>query len=152
MSRILFTGGGCLVPGGGIPACTEADTPQTRPPPRPDTPGIRYTPLEPGTPPGTKYTLRLSTPPGTKYTPLGLSTPPRPDTPPYQTPPPPSRHPLTRAPLQCRACCEIWSTCGRYASYWNAILYLTEIINNTTTDKVNKQIFHACIGRLSELY
>ena len=45
------------------------------------------------------------TPPGTRYTPQ------------IQVQPPRTRHPPRR-----RACWEIWSTRGRYASYWNAIL------------------------------
>ena len=124
-------------------------TPPTRhpldqlPPPRPDPPGIRYTPplwnqvhppwtrhLLDQTTPLTRHPLDqtppqtrppwdqvhppgLSTPPGTMYTPPGLSTPPRADT------PPPDQTPT---PLQSRACCEIRSTCGRYTSYWNSIL------------------------------
>ena len=38
-----------------------------------------------------------------------------------QAPPPRSRHP--HPPPLCSACWEIRSTSGRYASYWNAILY-----------------------------
>ena len=46
------------------------------------------------------------------------SRPPRADTPSG------SRHPPPRADsLRCRACWEIRSTHGRYASYWNAILF-----------------------------
>ena len=50
--------------------------------------------------------------------------------PPTRQPPwtrhPPTRHPPrpgTRAPSRRRACWEIWSTRGRYASYWNAIWF-----------------------------
>ena len=59
----------------------------------------RYTPLGPGTPPpGTRYTPRA------RYTPLHqVPTPPGPGTPPRAR--------------------EIRSTRGRYASYWNAILF-----------------------------
>ena len=57
-------------------------------------PQTRYTPPPgPGTPPGTRYTPR------TRYTPWDQVHPP------------------------CRACCEIRSTRGRYASYWNALLW-----------------------------
>ena len=49
--------------------------------------------------------------------------PPRDQTPQDQAPPPgpgpPTRH---------RACWEIRSTCGRYASYWNAILFIYVLI------------------------
>ena len=59
-------------------------------------------------------------PPPRADTPPAADTPAA-DTPPEQTPPweqtPPSRHP------PCRACCQIRSTHGRYASYWNAILF-----------------------------
>ena len=81
-------------------------------------PGTRYTPpgpgthppLGPGTPPGTRYTpsrTRYSPSLGTRYTPLGPGTPPQ-----------------DQVHLPCRACWEIRSTRGRYASYWNAILLL----------------------------
>ena len=88
-------------------------------------------------------------PPPTRHTPWTRHTPPdqassRPGTPPDQAPPPgpgtpgpgtpQTRHsptpppgqactPLTRHPPRCRACLEIRSTRGRYASYWNAILF-----------------------------
>ena len=65
----------------------------------------------PGTPSGTRYPPRDQVhPPQTRYTPPDQVHPPlpRPGTPP--------RH---------RACWEIRSTRGRYASYWNALLYYT---------------------------
>ena len=34
-----------------------------------------------------------------------------------------SRLPWDQAPPKCGACWEIWATSGRYASYWNAILF-----------------------------
>ena len=46
---------------------------------------------------------------------------PRPGTPPDQAPPRPGTPPPIQAP-KSRACWEILSTSGRYASYWNAIL------------------------------
>ena len=54
--------------------------------------------------------------------------PPRADThtPPEQTPPQ-SRPPSEQTPPRRRACWEIRSTRGRYASYWNAILFLDQI-------------------------
>ena len=62
-------------------------------------------PPGPGTPPRTRYTPRgPGTPPWTRYTP--------PDQVPPLGPAPPPR---TR---------EIRSTCGRYASYWNAFLLM----------------------------
>ena len=51
-------------------------------------------------------------PPGTRYTPRDQVHPPGPGTSPDQV------HPL----LQRRACWQIRSMRGRYASYWNAIL------------------------------
>ena len=43
--------------------------------------------------------------------------------PPWQGRPPPSKEtPLARQTPLRSACWEIWSTSGRYASYWNAIL------------------------------
>ena len=53
-----------------------------------------------GTPPGTRYTPRAGTPPG-RYT-LQADTP----------------------PSRSSACWEIRATSGRYASYWNAFLFL----------------------------
>ena len=58
---------------------------------------------------------RKQTPPGSRHppdTPQGADTTPRADTSQKQTPPPPPE-----------ACWEIRSTRGRYASYWNAILF-----------------------------
>ena len=72
-------------------------------------------------------------PPGSRSP--GAGTPPKAGTPREQTPPqagtPRSRHPPEQAPPQeqtppppqHRACWEIRSTSGRYASYWNAILF-----------------------------
>ena len=103
---------------------------QTPPPPRPGTPpGTRYTPrsrhpLGPGTPPRSRYLPGVDTPPrpgtppglgrppGTRYTPRDQVHPPGADPPKDQVHPP-----------QERACWEIRSTRGRYASYWNAILF-----------------------------
>ena len=122
-------GGRCLVLGGGvgvwggIPAGTEAGHPlgpdttpldQTPPgttPPRPDTPRSdtpRQDTPRPDTP-RTKYT-----PHRTKYTPSGLSTPLG-----LSTPSQGGKYTSSSA----EQCCEIWSMCGRYASYWNAILF-----------------------------
>ena len=65
--------------------------------PRPGTPQIRHPPDQAPPRPGTPR----SRPP--KHTRLG-------------------RHPRSRHP-PCSACWEIWSTSGRYASSWNAILF-----------------------------
>ena len=48
--------------------------------------------------------------------------PPRADTPQEQTPP--EQIPPRADTPQCRACWEIRSTRGRYATYWNAILLI----------------------------
>ena len=54
---------------------------------------------------------------------LGYHPPPPADTP--QSRHPQSRHPPgSRHPPWCRACWEIRSTRGRYASYWNANLFM----------------------------
>ena len=80
-------------------------------------------------PPRTRYT-----PPLWQVHPPGLGTPPRPGTPP-----------------SCRACWEIRSTRGRYACYWNAILfnkvaqwatkflYLIILYILVTTSRINDQ-------------
>ena len=73
----------------------------------------RYTPLGPGTPPGTPPETRYT--PGTRYT-----HPPRTR---YQVHPPGAQH----------ACWEIRSTRGRYASYWNAILLVPAPYLDTQT-------------------
>ena len=79
------------------------------------------------------------TPPQSRHPPpradtLREQTPPRADTPPSRHTPQ-SRHPLEQTPPSPeqtpsprRACCEIRSTRGRYASYWNAILLSKNII------------------------
>ena len=65
------------------------------PPPQTNSHG-RHSPRQ--TSPQSRHTLRADNPPG--------QTPPQEQTPPR------------------KACWEIWSTRGRYASYWNAILFL----------------------------
>ena len=82
----------------------------------------------------TRYTAQDQVhPPRTRYTPPGPGTPPRPRTPPPPRPgtPPPPRPgtPPTRytTPPQRRTCWEIRSTRGRYASYWNAILFYSVV-------------------------
>ena len=75
-------------------------------PPGPGTPQIRYTPLGPGTPPWIRYTPRDQV-----HTALGPGTPP------------PDQVHTPRA-----ANSGILSTIGRYASYWNAFLFIYGII------------------------
>ena len=107
---ILFTGG---VPDQVLP-------PRTRYPPgtrySPPPPQTRYTPSGPGTPPRTRYT-----PPGPDTPPHGPGTPPQDQAPPHGpgTPPGPGNPPIGPGTPPPR---EIRSTCGRYASYWNAFL------------------------------
>ena len=86
-------GGGCL------PQCMLGYTtpPDQAHTPRADSPRTRH-------PPESRHSPR----PGTHLPPLGAD-PPRPGTPPEQTPP-------------READCNIRSTSGRYASYWNAFL------------------------------
>ena len=96
-------GGVCLS------ACWDTHThPGSRHPPIADTPAPRAnTPWE-------------QTPPGAD-TPLGADTP-------QSKHPPGSKHPPQEQTPPChRACWEIWSMHGRYASYWNAVL-LTAIM------------------------
>ena len=79
------------------------------------TPRDQVHPPGPGTPPrpGT-HPLDQLHPPGTRYhTPSGPGTPPQGQV----------QNPRTRYTPLCRACWEIRSTHGLYASYWNAILY-----------------------------
>ena len=79
----------------GVSASVHAGIPPTRP----NTPWSRHPPR--ADTPG-------ADPPGSRH-------------PPEQTPPQ-SRHPPGVDTPWCKACWEIWSTCGRYASYWNANL------------------------------
>ena len=102
---------------------TEGEVPD---PPGPGTPPRNQVhPLEQTDPPGTRFTPgdQVHPLPGAD-TPLGPGTPPRTrNTPQDQVHPLDQVHPpRTRYTPQCRACWEIWSTCRRYASYWNAIL------------------------------
>ena len=96
---ILFTEGSASVhagiPPSGPGTPLGAGTPQTRHPPGPGTPQTRH--------PQSRH-------PQTRH-------PPRPGTPLDQAPPD-----QAAPPPRCRACWEIRSTRGRYASYWNAIL------------------------------
>ena len=70
----------------------------------------------PGRPPGTRQTPQGADPPRTRQTPLTRQTPPRPCRPP---------HPPYKADTPPReADSSIRSTSGRYASYWNAYLFI----------------------------
>ena len=109
-------GGGCLPqcmlgchtpPGPGRPPWDQADPP----PDQADPPGTRQTP------PRTRQT-----PPDQADTPQDQAdTPPGPG----RHPPGPGRHP----PSPREADSSIRSTSGRYASYWNAFLFLCEFPN-----------------------
>ena len=48
---------------------------------------------------------------------------PQEQAPPWEQTPPGADIPPEQTPSPCRACLEIWSTRGQYASYWNAILF-----------------------------
>ena len=110
----IFTGVCDSVHRGGLPQCILGYHPPDQAPPWEQTP--------PGADPlgaDTHPHPGADTP--QEQTPQGADTP-RADTPQEQTPP----SPWSRHPPRHRACWEIWSTRGRYASYWNAILfYLT---------------------------
>ena len=102
---------------------------------------IRYTPRSRHPPPRTRCTPRADTPPGPGTPPgsrpsLGADTPLGPGTPPQdQVHTPPSR-----------ACWQIRSTCGRSASYWNAILLNLKItLHSVHLEKL-------CETFLTELY
>ena len=108
LSVILFTGGSASV---------HAGIPQ--PPPNQALPWTRHY-LPPSRHLPTRHPPDQA-PPGVD-TPWSRHLPPEADT-------PQSRHPLTRHPPEQThpplpmACWEIQSTSGRYASYWNAILF-----------------------------
>ena len=102
-------------------------------------------------PPGTRHPPQ-SRPPVSRHPPE--QTPPRADTPPGSRPPHPreqtlptpgSRHPPQSRPPPQRACCEIRSTRGQYASYWNAILLSILLVSYVFTLKLilklNKNAF-----------
>ena len=98
-------------------------TPWTRHPPR-----TRYPP-GPGMPPRTRHTTPQTryTPPRTRHTPQTRYTPQTrnilPQDQVHPPPPRPGTAPTDQVPPWCRARWEIRSTRGRYASYWNAILF-----------------------------
>ena len=109
-------GGGCLPqcmlgytpPGPGTPPWSR---PPKAEPPRPGTPPGADTPPpdQAHHPPRTRHT----TPP-TRHTPTGADNPQTRHTPPWSRPP-------------READCSIRSTSGRYASYWNAFLFVAGI-------------------------
>ena len=77
------------------------------------------------------------------YIPPGSRHPPGADTHPKSRHPQ-SRHPPEQTPSNRRACWEIRSTRGRYASYWNAILFLETF--NWTTFQWKKNFFFISNG------
>ena len=106
-----------------------ADTPQEQTLPGADTPLEQTPPKQPplgadtpkvATPPW-EQTPPKSRPPGSRHPPGSIhprkAVPPGADT-------PQSRHSPKQTPPRHRACWEIRSTRGRYASYWNAILFV----------------------------
>ena len=103
--------------GGGLPQCMLPPPPWTR-----QTPLDQADPPGPGRPPQTRQTpprTRQTPPdqadaPQTRQTPWTRQTPPQ--TRQTPTPPRPGRPPR-------EADSSIWSTSGRYASYWNAFLF-----------------------------
>ena len=114
-SVILLTGGclpECML--GYIHIPLEQTPPWSR-----HSPGADMPPGADTLPPGSRHSpLNRHAPLGADTPPPGVDPPPGADTSLEQTPPPRSRH----APPPWRACWEIRSTRGRYASYWNAIL------------------------------
>ena len=65
---------------------------------------------------GGSASVHAGIPPGTRHTPPPQRRPPRADTPQEQTPPPGADPPPTGS--------RDGYCCGRYASYWNAFLFL----------------------------
>ena len=101
--------------GGGGSASVHAGIP---PPPGADPPGAD----PPGADPPGADTPQEQRPPQTR--------PPGAEIPPDQTPPPQSRPPRSRHhPPPREANSSIWSTSGRYASYWNAFLFYEAFLN-----------------------
>ena len=92
-------------------------------------PGQVNTPLGPVTPPRTRYTPWAGTPPG-PGTPPGLGASPgqvhlpRTRYTPWAGTPPGTRYTPQAGTPPSSACWEIRATSGRYASYWNAFLYI----------------------------
>ena len=81
------------------------------------------------------------------YTPWEQTPPPDQAPPPWdQAPPPGTRQtpgadtPPTRHPPWCRACWEIRSSRGRYASYWNVILLLIKTFGLKCVYKVTSHL------------
>ena len=109
VSVILFTGGGvCQVT---LPSTRYPQDQVHLPRDQVQHPGTRYSPRGPGT------LLEPGTPPNTRYTLLDQVRQPGPGTPPGPGTLTRTRYtPRTRYP-------PIWSTIGRYASYWNAFLF-----------------------------
>ena len=123
---ILFTGGW----GGGLPQCMlgyrppweqtppPEQTPPKQTPPRADNPQ-EQTPLPGSRPPE--------------------QTPSRPDTPRTDTP-------WEQTPPRCRACWEIQSTRGQYATFWNAMLF--SFFSKSLTTMLKQLISHVLLPQI----
>ena len=99
-------------------------------------PGSRHPPIA-DTPAPRANTPWEQTPPGAD-TPLGADTPQSKHPPREQTPP------QEQTPPCHRACWEIWSMHGRYASYWNAVL-LTAIFT-ARKQSLRRLCFYTCLS------
>ena len=105
--------------GGGVylSVCWDTTPPQSRPPgsrpPGAAPAGSRQPPWK-QTPPGSRHPPGADTPPGSRH-PLGSRHPWEQTVPREQTPPPPDQAHPPQADGYC---------CGRYASYWNAFLFV----------------------------
>ena len=128
-SVILLTGGVSASVHAGIPHPLGADTPPSRHPPE-------QTPPWEQTPPRSRHPQSRHPP---EQTLPQEQTPPWEHSPQAYTPPPPRR----------RACWEIRSTRGRYASYWNAILILKS--NFLGYIGGTKQRKHSCVTQFAKL-
>ena len=108
---ILLTEGVSASVHAGIPPVPPSRHPLGADPPGADTPWSKHPPRRRHPPEQTPSQSRHP----------GADTPQE-QTPPRSRHPPRADTPQSRHPLRCRACWEIRSTRGRYASYWNAIL------------------------------
>ena len=99
-------------------------------------PGTRYTPRGQGTP-WTRYT-----PPQTRYTPWDQVHTPQDQVHPSDQVHPPDQvqTPGPGTPFRTRACWEIRSTRGRYASYWNATCLGINVLKLKNLESFNSRV------------
>ena len=125
---------------------TWASTPRQVHPPGRYTPGQVHPLLQAGTPPKQVHP-QAGKPPLGRYTLLGRYTS-QAGTPPWQVHPP-GRYTPSQAgtPPRSSACWEIRTTSGRYASYWNAFLFLFKVIHRNIGTFNQMLIFRDRVAR-----